>query len=92
MTSPLGGQLFRIDPATNSVAGTFRIGASPRFVAAQIEGGCLCGAIRYRIEATIIEAAICHCLACRRAAGAQSVAWLTVPATGFSLGAEYGAV
>ena len=50
-----------------------------------IEGGCFCGAIRYRIGATIIEAAICHCSTCRRAAGAQSVAWLTVPVTGFAL-------
>ena len=50
-----------------------------------IEGGCLCGAIRYRIDASVLETGICHCRTCRRAAGAQSVAWLTVPAIGFAL-------
>ena len=50
-----------------------------------LEGGCLCGAIRNRIDAIILGASICHCRTCRRAAGAQSVAWLTVPAAGFVL-------
>ena len=48
-----------------------------------LEGGCLCGATRYRIDAVILNTGICHCETCRRAAGAQSVAWLTVPASGF---------
>ena len=50
-----------------------------------IEGGCLCGAVRYRIDGPVLGASICHCATCRRAAGAQSVAWLTVPADGFAL-------
>ena len=49
-----------------------------------LEGGCLCGTVRYRIDAAPMEAGICHCVTCRRAAGAQSVAWVTVPATGFA--------
>jgi hypothetical protein len=50
-----------------------------------LTGGCLCGAIRYRLEAAPLDATICHCQTCRRAAGAPSVAWATVPAEAFTL-------
>ncbi len=43
----------------------------------EITGGCLCGAIRYRAVGTPMHQALCHCGNCRRAAGAQSVAWVT---------------
>jgi hypothetical protein len=49
-----------------------------------LEGGCLCGAVRYRIALPALDASICHCATCRRAAGAPSVAWATVPAEGFA--------
>lgn len=42
-----------------------------------IEGGCLCGAIRYRATAPPVSRSICHCRSCRRASGAPSVAWST---------------
>ncbi|TMG98954.1 MAG: GFA family protein [Betaproteobacteria bacterium] len=42
-----------------------------------VEGGCLCGAIRYRIMGTALSRGICHCRTCRRASGAPSVAWVT---------------
>lgn len=51
-------------------------------------GGCLCGAVRYRIDAAPTTVMICHCATCRRAAGAQSVAWATVPAAGFAFTAD----
>ena len=41
------------------------------------EGGCLCGAIRYRLSGQPLSSVICHCVTCRRASGAPSVAWLT---------------
>ncbi len=50
-----------------------------------LAGGCLCGAVRYRIDAAPASVMICHCATCRRAAGAPSVAWATVPAAGFAL-------
>ena len=50
----------------------------------RLEGGCLCGAVRYRLEAEGAEAAICHCATCRRAAGAPSVAWATVGLAAFA--------
>lgn len=42
------------------------------------EGGCLCGAIRYRMAGAPLSSVICHCASCRRASGAPTVAWLTV--------------
>jgi hypothetical protein len=39
------------------------------------EGGCLCGAVRYRVTGAPVMAALCHCSMCRRATGAPAVAW-----------------
>ena len=42
-----------------------------------LEGGCLCGAVRYRASGKPTSTMICHCETCRRAAGSPVVAWLT---------------
>jgi len=39
-------------------------------------GGCICGAIRFSITGEPDQVVVCHCPDCRRAAGAQSVAWM----------------
>jgi hypothetical protein len=49
-----------------------------------LEGGCLCGAVRYRIDAEPEHAGYCHCRICQRAAGAPVVAWLTVALAAFA--------
>lgn len=49
-----------------------------------IEGGCYCGAIRYLAGAAPLYRINCHCDNCRRAAGAQAVAWVTFPVASFS--------
>jgi len=48
-------------------------------------GGCLCGAIRYRVEGEPSAACHCHCTMCRPASGAPLVAWATFPSAGFAL-------
>lgn len=39
----------------------------------KIEGGCLCGGVRYRALETPKQLSDCHCLNCRRATGAPFV-------------------
>jgi len=51
----------------------------------ELTGGCLCGAVRYRITAAPVEVLYCHCGMCRRAQGAPVVAWLTVPIGAFEV-------
>jgi hypothetical protein len=41
-----------------------------------IEGGCLCGAIRYRIGGRPLRTTSCHCLHCRRLSAAAFVTWV----------------
>ncbi|HUF20471.1 MAG TPA: GFA family protein [Burkholderiales bacterium] len=48
------------------------------------EGGCLCGAIRYRASGEPVNQSYCHCTMCRRSAGAPVVSWLTMAAEGFA--------
>jgi len=36
-------------------------------------GGCLCGAVRYRIAGTLRQAIACHCGQCRRTTGHYAV-------------------
>lgn len=45
-----------------------------------LEGGCHCGAIRYRVEGEALTHALCHCRDCRRHAGAPMVGWTMYPA------------
>ncbi|MEW6460032.1 GFA family protein [Pseudomonas sp. zjy_8] len=49
----------------------------------QHEGGCQCGALRYRIEASLSDSAHCHCAICRRSSGGILTTWVTVPRTSF---------
>jgi len=51
---------------------------------AAVEGGCLCGAVRYRASGESSHPSLCHCNSCRRAAGAPLVAWATFPPTQFA--------
>ena len=40
-----------------------------------IQGGCLCGAVRYRAWGKAYGVTHCHCQTCRRASGAPFVTW-----------------
>ena len=50
-----------------------------------IEGGCRCGAVRYRAEGEPAHHAVCHCRDCQMASGAPMVAWLAMPSEGFAV-------
>jgi hypothetical protein len=52
-----------------------------------LEGGCLCGAVRYRIGVTPQSSIVCHCATCRRASGATPVGWITVARSEFKIAA-----
>lgn len=43
------------------------------------EGGCLCGAVRYRFDAEPFGAGYCHCSMCRKSSGAPTIAAASVP-------------
>ena len=42
-------------------------------------GGCLCGAIRYRVQEAPRYASYCHCGMCRKATGAPFAGFVEVP-------------
>lgn len=44
-----------------------------------IEGGCLCGAIRYRIDEELKQAGSCYCSMCRKSHGAAFGTYAAVP-------------
>ena len=50
-----------------------------RPMANRIEGGCLCGGVRYRLYAQPKQGSDCHCEDCRRASAAPYVTWCSVP-------------
>jgi hypothetical protein len=43
-----------------------------------LTGRCLCGAVRYRTAVPKLPPTLCHCVSCRRAAGANAVGLYTV--------------
>lgn len=50
-----------------------------------LTGGCLCGAIRYSIDAPIKELRACHCRDCQRTSGAGGSVNAVVPSSAFQL-------
>ncbi|PJK12195.1 aldehyde-activating protein [Lysobacteraceae bacterium NML120232] len=49
-----------------------------------LEGGCLCGALRYQVQPPWLDAGFCHCRLCQRASGAPVVAWGSIDASRFA--------
>lgn len=49
-----------------------------------LNGGCLCGALRYRLG-RVRSAYWCHCTMCRRVSGANALPWATVARTDFEV-------
>jgi hypothetical protein len=59
--------------------------ASPPSLEAPLQGGCLCGAVRFEITAPFLSAGYCHCTHCQRRTGTGSSANGRVPQEGFQL-------
>src|SRR5215469_13422395 len=49
----------------------------------KITGGCYCGEVRLSASPEVRVSTNCHCANCRRAAGAQAVAWIIVKRSQF---------
>ena len=49
---------------------------SPRY-----SGGCLCGQVRYQVDAAPLNTEYCHCSMCRRASGAPVLGFASFPAS-----------
>ena len=49
------------------------------------EGGCLCGAVRYRCVGKPLWVAHCHCNSCRRACGSVILPWAGYASKAFSI-------
>lgn len=49
------------------------------------EGGCLCGAVRYRATGTPYHLTHCHCADCRKASGAPFVSWASFRTQDFTI-------
>jgi hypothetical protein len=55
---------------------------------AKIEGGCLCGAVRYRSGAEPLMAVICQCKHCQRTSGSAYSVMLAMPAGSLEFNGE----
>jgi hypothetical protein len=44
-----------------------------------MEGGCLCGAVRYRLASAPFDTGWCHCRVCQKASGAPALVFTSVP-------------
>jgi hypothetical protein len=63
-------------------SGTQRPNQSPESIQT-IQGGCLCGAVRYEATGQPCNITHCHCTDCRRSSGAAFVTWASFRRTEF---------
>ena len=58
---------------------------APPSAQAPLQGGCLCGAVRFEITAPFSSSGYCHCTHCQRRTGTGSSVNARVPQSGFRL-------
>jgi len=52
---------------------------------APLTGGCLCGAIRYTVNASVATLRACHCTNCQKSSGAAGTVNAVVPSASFRI-------
>ena len=52
---------------------------------APLTGGCLCGAVRYTINAAVTGLRACHCINCQKASGTGGTVNAVVPSDSFKI-------
>ena len=57
----------------------------PKRSSGAIEGGCQCGAVRYRLDGKVYTLAVCHCTMCQRQSGSAFGLSLAVSRDAFQL-------
>jgi hypothetical protein len=50
-----------------------------------LEGGCLCGGVRYRVTGPVLVSGTCHCRTCRKAASAPELPFATIATSSFAI-------
>jgi hypothetical protein len=60
-------------------------------MATERTGGCLCGAVRYRLASEPFDSGWCHCRLCQLASGSPGLVFATVPRADYVVdqGADY---
>jgi hypothetical protein len=53
------------------------------------QGGCLCGAVRFRVQGQPLRTGLCHCLDCRKVSGSFFSAFAIWPRTSFDSTGEF---
>ena len=54
------------------------------------QGGCLCGAVRFRVQGQPLRTGLCHCLDCRKVSGSFFSAFAIWPRSEFEATGEVG--
>jgi hypothetical protein len=50
-----------------------------------LEGGCLCGAVRYKVTGPALDRGSCHCRSCRKASSAPEVPYAQFAVSNFEI-------
>ena len=61
-------------------------------MSAILAGGCLCGAVRYEVRASIESICHCHCTMCQKVHGAAFGTYAPVPRAAFRVTSGSGAI
>ncbi len=77
-------EVFRNLPARGG-GSLWRLRSRSRMMKTLREGGCQCGAVRYRIEGDPIAVFVCHCSECQRQSGSAFAMTLMIQRAAFQL-------